>query len=265
MAIYDKPLSPSSINKYLQCAYSFYLRYIYGLKFESGDAADLGKSVHKVNEMFWPEYKKNPDILTAMKASVDTYWDRKVDEEYEGVARTCLDNFMSIIQENPQMIPLHTELRCENPANNTVAIIDVVYPHKIVDYKTSTQYTIKPKQPNIIQAVLCSQNLFACTELDVRRVEFQYLRYKKYQYVDVTPQLIEEVGGTIDQVREGIKHDVFPKNEKSCWFCDYKLICKAEKKVQEKESKKLKERSCSKQATLSSIQNASQTIQVNRL
>ncbi len=254
MAIYDNPLSPSSINLYLRCSYAFYLRYIYGLKLESGDAADLGKNIHKVNEMFWPEYKKNPDILEAMKASVDTYWDPKVDEEYAGVVRTCLDHFMAIIQENPKMIPLHTELRCENPANNTVAIIDVVYPHKIVDYKTSTQYTIKPKEPNIIQAVLCSQNLFACTGLDVKRIEFQYLRFKKYQYVDVIPKLIEEVDEIINKVRDGIAADNFPRNEKSCWFCDYKLVCAAEKKAKIKEHKRYENKSCRlKQETLSNI------------
>ncbi len=255
MAVYKKPLSPSSINKYRTCAYSFYLRYIYGLKFESGDAADLGKSVHKVNEMFWPEYKKNPDILTAMKASVDSYWDPKIDEEYSGVARTCLDNFMSIVQENPAMIPLYTELKCENPDNNTVAIIDVVYPHKIVDYKTSTQYTIKPKEPNIIQAVMCSQNLKRCEGLDVQRIEFQYLRFKKYQYVDVTSQLIEETNQIINQVRDGISNDIFPKNEKSCWFCDYKLVCKAEKRMLDKQNSKLVEKKCLKQETLLDIRN----------
>ncbi len=246
MATYDRPLSPSSINLYLLCAYAFFLRYIMGIRLEGGDAATLGKSVHKVNEMFWPEYKKNPDILTAMKASVDIYWDPSVGEEYADTARTCLDNFMAIIRENPSVIPLYTELRCDNPTNNTVAIIDVVYPHKIVDYKTSTQYTIKPKQANTIQAVLCSQNLKEYTGLDVKRVEFQYLRYKKYQYADVTSELIAEVDDTIDMVRSGIAADVFPKNDKACWFCDFKLICQKEKKVWDKYDKKQKEITCKK-------------------
>ncbi len=254
MSEYLNPLSPSSINMFLSCPYSFKLKYIDNFKFPSGEAALFGSSIHKTAEMFWPEYKKNPDILEAMKASVDTHWNPKIDEEYVGVARTCLDHFMSIVQENPKMIPLHTELRCENPANNTVAIIDVVYPHKIVDYKTSTQYTIKPKEPNIIQAVLCSQNLLACTGLDVKRIEFQYLRFKKYQYVDVTPELIEEVDKTINKVRDGIATDNFPKNEKSCWFCDYKLVCAAEKKAKIKEHKRYENKSCRlKQETLSNI------------
>jgi CRISPR/Cas system-associated exonuclease Cas4 (RecB family) len=237
MAIYDRLLSPSSINLYLSCPYEFYLKYIKDIKFESGDAALFGSSVHKVNEKFWPEYKKNSDILTAMKASVDTYWDPKVNEEYVGAARTCLDNFMAIVGENPAMVPLYTELRCENTVNNTVAIIDVVYPHKIVDYKTSTQYTKSPKQPNIIQAVMCSQNLKECFGLDVKHIEFQYLRFKKYQVVDATSELVEEVNQIIEQVREGIVSDKFPKNEKSCFFCQYSLICRAEKKLSDKQSK----------------------------
>jgi len=246
MAVYERPKSPSSINTYLNCGYSFYLRYIQGIKFESGAAAALGSSVHKVNEMFWPEYSKNKNIIEAMAASVETYWDRNVDEEYVDTARACLINFMAIIQENPTIVPLHTELRCENTQNNTVAIIDVVFPHKIVDYKTSTQYTIKPKQPNIIQAVLCSQNLKQCFGLDVPRVEFQYLRFKKYQYVDVTSELIEDVVQIIKGVEEGIAADHFPKNEKGCWFCDYKLICKVEKRALERYSKKAEEKICKK-------------------
>ena len=214
------------------------------MKFESEGAGAFGSAIHKVNEMFWGEYKQNSNPLEAMSASLDKYWNRQIDEEYTDTARTCLYNFISIIQENPTMMPLHTEIRCENPINNTVAIVDVVYPHKIVDYKTSTQYTVKPKQPNIIQAVMCNQNLKQCTGLDVSRVEFQYLRFKKYQYVDVTSELIDDMNETIAEVREGIANDVFPKNEKGCWFCDYKLICKAEKRALEKYNKKIEVRSC---------------------
>lgn len=246
MAVYDRPMSPSSINTYLQCPYTFYLKYIKGIKFESNDAGAFGSSIHKVNEMFWPEYKKNSDILEAMQASVNGYWNREIDDGYADVAQTCLNNFMGIIQENPRMVPLHTELRCENPKNNTVAIIDVVYPHKIVDYKTSTQYTIKPKYPNVIQAVMCSQNLKDCMGLDVKNVEFQYLRTRKYQYVDVTSELIEEVDSIIKQIREKIAEDRFPKNDKGCWFCDYKLICAAEKRSLDKYNKRLTEKICLK-------------------
>jgi CRISPR/Cas system-associated exonuclease Cas4 (RecB family) len=129
----------------------------------------------------------------------------------------------------------------------------VVYPHKIVDYKTSTQYTIKPKQPNIIQATMCSRNLKDCFGLDVVRVEFQYLRFKKYQYVDVTSELISSVDSVIEEVREGIANDKFPKNDKACWFCDYKLICAAEKKARDKQNKRLEVRKCLTRATLSGI------------
>lgn len=253
MAIYDRPSSPSSINLYLQCAYAFYLKYIKGIKFESGDAAALGSSVHKVNEMFWPEYKKNPNIVEAMNASVNTYWDRKVGEEYIDAAHTCLNNFMTIIGENPTIVPLYTELRCENPVNNTVAIIDTVFSARIVDYKTGTQYTVKAKQPNVIQATMCSQNLKECFGLDIPKVEFWYLRFHKYQRVDVTSELIEEVAQTINEVREGIAIDKFPKNEKSCFYCDYSTICRAEKKALEKYNKKTEMKLCKQ--SLSHVQS----------
>lgn len=244
MSEYNRPLSPSSINNYLDCGYRFYLHYIKGIKFESGDAAAFGSSVHKVNEMFWPEYKKNPNITEAMNASINTHWDGKVGEEYTDAAHICLNNFMAIVGENPTIVPLYTELRCENPVNNSVVIIDTVFSARIVDYKTSTQYTVKAKQPNVIQAVMCSQNLKECFGLDVPKVEFWYLRFRKYQVVNVTSKLIEEVAQIIDGVREGIATDKFPKNEKSCFFCDYSSICRAEKKIMEKYNKKIEVKKC---------------------
>ena len=139
---------------------------------------------------------------------------------------------------------MYTELRCENPVKNTVAIIDTVFPSRIVDYKTSTQYTQKPKQPNIIQAIMCSQNLKECFGLDIPKVEYWYLRFHKYQFVNVTSELIEEINQIIKQVRKDISNDKFPKNEKSCFFCDYSLICRAEKKALEKHNKKIEVKSC---------------------
>ncbi len=222
--------SPSSINTYMDCGYKYYLHYNKGIKFEAGAAAGFGKAVHKVNELFWPEYIATYNSSDALQRSIDSNWE-DMGLEYEDAADTCFNNFLTSIEENPKLLPLYTELRCENNINNTVAIIDVVYPSKIVDYKTSTQYTIKPKIPNIIQATMCVENLKTCFELDVRHVEFHYLRFKKYQIVDVTDKMIEDMNILLSQTREKIERGEFPKNEKNCFMCDYRLICEAEKRL----------------------------------
>ncbi len=225
--MYNNPLSPSSINMYLECPYRFWLRYFKKIVFAQAPAAMFGSVVHKVNELFWPEYEQIKEPTIALQASI-AHNCPELPNEYEEPAHDCFNNFLKIVQENPKLIPLYTELKLKNPINDTVSIVDVVYPHKIVDYKTSTQYTIKAKQPNIIQAAMCSMNLMQCMHMEVRHVEFQYLRFKKYQYVDVTNEIIATTTNIIDTVRTKINGGEFPKNKTSCFFCDYKLICQKE-------------------------------------
>jgi len=238
MVIYERPMSPSSINTYLDCGYKWYLRYARGIRIESGEPAQFGTAIHLVNEKFWGNYRNQPDPLLAMQETINAHWDKTIGEEYEIPTRDCIGNFLSIVGENPTLFPLHTEFKALNTDNNTVAIIDVVYPNKICDYKTSKQYTVKPKENNIIQAVMCSENLKFCTGLEVRNIEFWYLRFKKYQYVDVTPVLVEEINTLIEDIKSKILNDIFPKSPKACFFCDYKLICKAEQKALDKQIKR---------------------------
>jgi CRISPR/Cas system-associated exonuclease Cas4 (RecB family) len=236
MTIYNKPLSPSSITTYLSCPYKWYLKYVKGIKIPPGDAAIFGSFCHKVYEYFWDFYTPGSDPRVSISKAADKYISSprdthpNIDGEYEEAAYICLENFVSIVEKHPTDIPIHKELKCENITNNTVAIIDVVYPNKIVDYKTSTQYTIKPKLPNQIQAIMCIQNLLEVHYLDIKEVEFWYTRFKKYQYVTVNSNLVNDVNNIIDEVRQSIKEDNFPKIEKDCFFCDYKLICDSEKK-----------------------------------
>lgn len=234
MSKYENPISPSSLNTFLECPYRFKLRYINGIKIGAGEAAQFGSSIHKVNEMFWSEYKqiKNPDV--ALQNTIDLYWDKTISEEYFQASHSCFNNFLSNIKSTPNLIPLYTEFKALNVVNNTIAIIDVVYPHKIVDYKTSKYFTVKAKLPNIIQAVMCCDNLNQCTGMEIKTVEFHYIRMNKIQYVNITPDLSTDVHNLIVNMRDGIKKDNFPKNLKSCYFCDYKLICNKEKQFIDK-------------------------------
>jgi len=240
MTIYKKPLSPSSINTYLNCPYSWYLRYVKKIKLGSNDAGIFGSFVHKVYEYFWDFYTSGSNITSAVINATDKYMSSpkethpNIEPEYEEAAHICLENFISKIEKYPTYIPIYKELRCENPINNTVAIIDTVYEDKIVDYKTSTQYTIKPKLPNKIQALMCSQNLLEVYGLNIKDVEFWYVRFNKYQNVKIDAALTEEVNNIIENVKESIKKDEFPKQETNCFFCDYKLICESEKRYNNK-------------------------------
>jgi len=246
MSEYLRPLSPSSVNTFCNCPHSFKLKYIDGIKFPSGEAAAFGSCIHKVLEKFWDEYVAGEDVEKAIQESVNKYWDKNITDEYDEAAHDCLNHAISIIKERSSMMPLYTEYSCVNDANNTIAIIDLVIPGKIIDYKTSKVYTVKAKQPNIVQATMCSMNLEHKTGQIIREVEFEYLRWGKYQRVFITDEMIEDMNILISKVRTDIENDVFPKNEKSCWFCDYSLLCKADKRALERYSKKAEEKTCKK-------------------
>jgi len=203
------------------------LRYSKKVKVGDDPSAIFGKAVHKVNELFWPEYSRLQDPTAALQESIKDNCP-VLPSEYEEPAHICFNNFIKTVEANPKLIPLFTEIKLKNPKNDTLAVADVVYPHKIVDYKTSTQYTVKPKLNNIIQAGICAINLKECMNIDVPYVEFQYLRFNKYQTVDITPQLVETVTQIIDNVRNNILLDKFDKSKKSCFMCNYKLICQKE-------------------------------------
>jgi CRISPR/Cas system-associated exonuclease Cas4 (RecB family) len=231
MATYNNPSSPSSVNMFLSCAYSFKLKYINKIKFPSGEAAQFGSAIHKVLEMFWSEYTLYQDIEKAMQESINKHWDRNISDEYEDASHACLNNAMDLIKERENILPLYVEYPCLNEEKNTIAIIDLVLPHKIIDYKTGKYYTKEAKEPAIIQATMCSMNLEKLTGRNIRHVEFEYLRIKKNQYVDVTDQMILDANLLIEKIRRDISNDVFPKNEKNCFMCDYSSICKAEKRM----------------------------------
>ena len=237
MSEYLKPLSPSSINLFRECSYKFYLKYIRGIKFESGEAANFGKCIHKILENFWVEYSICKDIDKAIQISSDKHWDKNIGEEYNIPAHECLNNAISIIKERPMILPLYIEYSCLNTDNNTIAIIDLVMSNQIIDYKTGKNFTKNPKEPNIIQAVMCSMNLEKVSGKRIRDVEFEYIKFKKYQQIEITDTLINEIENIIIDIREKIERGEFPKNEKNCFFCDYKLICEVEKRLIKKRMK----------------------------
>lgn len=243
MSEYLRPLSPSSINTYLKCPYSFKLKYINKIKVASGEAAVFGSSIHKIMENFWGEYITLKDINKAMDISTIKYWDTNISEEYEIPKQDCLKNAIKKIEERPTILPLFTEYSCLNTDNNTIAIIDLVFPHLICDYKTSKHYKKTPDESNIIQATMCSMNLEKLTGKKIREVEFEYLRFNKIQYVSVTDKMISDMNILINNIRHNIQVDEFTKNDKACWFCDYKLICDAENRAIKQYQRKNK---CSK-------------------
>lgn len=223
--IYNNPLSPSSINTYLNCGYSWFIKYNRQIKVPPGLPALFGSMIHKINEKYYEKYEAILDIEKALQESINENW-KDFGEEYDEPSKKCINNFNLLLKENP-VKPLYIEHRFENGDNNTVAIIDLVLPQKIIDYKTSSVFTQIPKLNNEIQGVMCSVNLKYCTEIDIKNIEFQYLKLNKVQKIEITPALIEKVDNIICEVRDKIKNDVFLKNEK-CYMCDYKSICKME-------------------------------------
>lgn len=213
-------LSPSSVNMYQTCPYSYYLSHVKGIKLTNGYALE-GRCVHRVLERFWAIYEDLKDVDKAIQASIDENWDIEVNEERANVISTMLDNFVQIVKKDSTR-PLFLEKEIVDEELGLKCVLDRVDEKRIVDYKTGSAVS-KPK--DVVQSTLYHLVLKKNVGLDLP-VEFLYLQKNKVYRYDVTEKIIEQVMGTVERVRDSILKEEFPKNEKGCFMCDYKVVCK---------------------------------------
>lgn len=252
----DLILSPSGINLYQSCPYSFYLRYIKKLKpiIEDDSALKLGKSVHLVLEKFYGNVDTkttNPenDFVEAMKKTAQSHWDRSIDSQKRDEMNTYMflwlqfeiQKFKKYKEANilDRFCPVSTEEDITDYSKKLRAIVDkrcigmngVMY---ALDYKTDKSLPAarnfkgdlkliddKYKIQSALNAmVLQSQGV------KIDNFYFQFIRYPdKLLPVPLTSQLFTEVEQLIDYIRNGTE---YPKNHKSCFFCGMRQYCKTE-------------------------------------
>jgi CRISPR/Cas system-associated exonuclease Cas4 (RecB family) len=252
----DLVLSPSGINLYMQCPYSFYLRYIEKKKpiIEDDSALRLGKSVHLVLEKFYGNVDlktDNPEthFVDAMKKTAQEHWDRTIDAKKRNEMNTFMflwlqfeiQKFKRYKEANKLDIfcPATTEEDITDWSKKLRAIVDkrcvgISGNQYAIDYKTDKNLpTLRNFKGDInlidkkykIQSALNAMVLQS-QGIKIDNFYFQFIRYPdKLLSVPLQPQLFEEVETYIKNIREGTE---YPKNYKSCFFCGMKLYCKTE-------------------------------------
>ncbi len=252
----DLILSPSGINLYMTCPYSFYLRYIEKRKpiIEDDSALRLGKSVHLVLEKFYG----NVDIKTespetqfveAMKNTAQLHWDRSIDSKKRDEMNTHMFIWLQFeIQKFKKykeakilerFCPVTTEEDITDYTKKLRAIIDKrcigqsgnIY---CVDYKTDKNLPAKRNFSGDLKLIDDKYKIQSALNVMVLQSQgikldqfyFQFIRYSdKLLSVPLTPELFLEVEQIIKNIRETTE---FPKNYKGCFFCNFKLYCKTE-------------------------------------
>lgn len=249
-------LSPSGINLYMSCPYSFKLRYIDHKKpiITDDSALKLGKSVHSVLENFYvyvSKDSKNPDIdlIAAMKMSAKDFWDRSIDARKRDEMNTHMFLWLQFeIQRYKKykelniidrFFPISIEEDITDYENRLRSIIDkrcigVAGNMYALDYKTDKKL---PAQRNFsgnlkqiddkykIQSALNALVLKSQGE-KLDNFFFQFVRYPdKLLSVPLTHELFKEVNEIIKKIRETTE---FEKNLKSCFYCSLKLYCRGE-------------------------------------
>lgn len=212
-------LSPTSIVKYLKCPYSFFINTKIKLRGEGE-----GTNTHLVLQHFW-EFDMPKE--QALQASIDKYWNPKIDG-----SSIVFENFIKLVRDEK---PLMVEERLET--EDIVCIPDVVYVDKIIDYKTHKSFTKKIPIQNKIQGVLLSNTLKKLKGLDIKEVEFWYLKKGYVQKLHINDSIQKEVDDIISFVKEKVEKEEFPKNKSNCFMCDFQTICRKEEEYVRKISK----------------------------
>jgi len=252
----DLILSPSGITKYIQCPYSFKLRYINKIKpvIEDDSALRLGKSVHAVLENFYKNVDLNTvlpetDFVNSMKKTAQTHWDKSIDaKKREEINNSMflwlqfeIQRFKKYKEQNKldRFCPVATEEDITDYQNKLRAIIDkrslgMTGTMYALDYKTDKNLpALRNFKGNLreiddkykIQSALNAMVLKS-QGIKLDNFYFQFIRYPdKLLSVPLTSELFNEIEELIKKIREA---EEYPKNDKSCFYCDMKLHCKTE-------------------------------------
>lgn len=252
----DLILSPSGINLYQSCPYSFFLRYIQKLKpvIEDDSALRLGKSVHLVLEKFYGNIDTKTDnpeahFVEAMKKTAQSHWDRTIDARKRDEMNTHMflwlqfeiQKFKKYKEANllDRFCPVSTEEDITDYQSKLRAIIDkrcigMTGAHYALDYKTDKNLPALRNFKGDLKLIDDKYKIQAALNAMVLKIKdikldnfyFQMIRYPdKLLSVPLTSELFLEVEQIIKNIRETTE---FKKNYKSCFYCGMKLYCKTQ-------------------------------------
>lgn len=245
---YQKEISPSAAEKFFECPFRFYLRYVLGLKEEDNyDPFNIlpsnveGELVHSCME----DYGNNSD------------WSEK---DFLNNANNKFDNYLKTVN------PIHTEgienLRTEylrmakegyesDPKNIVRSSEEKLGPIKhesglmfggrvdriekledgsyiIVDYKTYKDFrNIAEDIDTCFQVVLYAYVLSKQENVKVDRCEYRYLRNPGTVVVHYNDEIKKLMDQKIDKIKQAFDSGVFDyaEDKAACKYCPYVKMC----------------------------------------
>lgn len=249
-------LSPSGINLYQTCPHSFELRYIQKIKpiITDDSALKLGKSVHSVLENYYKEIDINtqdPDkeLVEALKKTAQKFWDRSCDSKKRQEMDTHMFLWLQFeiqrfkkykeLKILDKFSPIEVEEDITDYQNRIRAIIDKrcigqTGNNYAIDYKTDKHLpALRNFEGNLNKIddkykVQAGMNAMVLRTKDIKldNFFFQFIRFPdKLLSVPLTPELFTEIETLIQKIRNTT---TFEKNNKSCFYCNFKLTCKTQ-------------------------------------
>lgn len=250
----NKPLSPTALEKYFNCPYYFYLRYILGLNEEVNDdpltlidEASLGTMVHACMEKM-VNFNTKAELLSFANKMFDDYLIKRVPVSttlIEDKRRDYLRMVENGYDKDPHNEVINSEMYIEFSCLDLKfkGYIDRVErlndgSYIIVDYKTYANIkNVANDIASCLQIVLYAYGLKQ-NGYDVRRCEYRYLNNSRVITVDYDEFMEAELLKKVQIFKENLQDGKFncASDINACRYCSYSFFCKKKEALDGKES-----------------------------
>jgi len=235
MDINTLEISPTRLNQFLKCPYSYYLSTVKRItpKFKNQIIIDTGSIIHKVIETYYDIYPP----IHKIKSTVDEIKqlaDKKlnISEPMRRIVDKSLDNFISFEEKRRNKLdvkPLsELDIRIKNNdvIERGVPDLFIKEPKVVVDFKTSNLHDIYDGykiQLNFYQRLIKEKYGFR------PKTYLFYLLSNDLIEVEYSPECDKIIEDGIMSILTAFEEDFFFKDESSCNDCPYRYYCDGEK------------------------------------
>jgi CRISPR/Cas system-associated exonuclease Cas4 (RecB family) len=225
-------ISYSRLKLYKTCPRKFELVYLYRFEDKSGQAAEQGKLIHKIIQLYTENNIKSFSTMLRNKSSMEellSYYEKAKSSSnityhiYLDEVSNCLKNFIRVnTYENKKV--QETEYECSSKIGdyNLKCIIDRIDAgNEVIDYKTGNPRYVQNRQLNTYAYSLCNGNW------DEYYLSFQFLKdgeVKRWRYTKALHNSIEK--WILETVHEIENTRIFKKRtSRLCDYCSVKKHC----------------------------------------
>lgn len=244
---------------YLSCPAKYRIHYIDRQSPLIVDDTHLkaGKSIHRILQHFYTNIDittTEPDLVfpEVLKKVAFEHWDRTIDAKKREDMEEAIFKWVSYEIQRfknykekkllDRFKPIAVEQDIKDHEKGLHCVIDKVClgstgTNYALDYKTDAKLPSKKSYSGKLQDIdikfkvqaginaICLQS----SQTPIQNFYFQFIRYpENLLSVPLIPELFTEINSYLQQIKLAEVSNNFPKNKKSCFFCDYKVYCKTE-------------------------------------